>query len=428
MTGISDRLVVGIDLGTSGARCAILTEAGELVATRAIKLSAFTSDHRDPHGWWLAVSAVLNECLDQVDRRAVCAIAFDGTSGTILPVNDKGEPLANPLMYNDPVQDEVINKRISQHAPKASAAHGATSGLAKVLVFQSVPDVFRILHQADWLAGRFIDDYTHSDENNALKTGYDPVEGKWPDWIAKTGARLDFLPIVVPAGDPIGKIASQIAAEFDLPKDVVVVAGTTDGCAAFLATGATNIGDGVTSLGTTLTIKILSDKPIFAPEFGVYSHKIWGMWLPGGASNSGGAVLANYFTGDEISDLSGQINPHKSSGLNYYPLCAPGERFPINDPSFPPQMEPRPKDDVAFLQAIFEGIASIELAGYQQLQAQGAPALITLRSLGTGAGNSVWTEIRQKKINVPFISVASHEAAIGTARLGLSGAKIAGRL
>ena len=77
---------------------------------------------------------------------------------------------------------------------------------------------------------------------------------------------------------------------------MAVVAGTTDGCAAFLASGASEAGDGVTSLGTTLTLKLLSATPVFAPQFGVYSHRIGDQWLAGGASNSGGGVLASLFS------------------------------------------------------------------------------------------------------------------------------------
>ena len=50
-----------------------------------------------------------------------------------------------------------------------------------------------------------------------------------------------------------------MAAQLGLPADTAIVAGTTDGCAAFLASGASEPGDGVTSLGTTLTLKLLSD-------------------------------------------------------------------------------------------------------------------------------------------------------------------------
>ena len=75
----------------------------------------------------------------------------------------------------------------------------------------------------------------------------------------------------------------------------MVHAGTTDGCASFLATGARRAGEAVTALGSTLVIKLLSDKPIFAPDYGIYSHRIGETWLLGGASNTGGKVIEHLF-------------------------------------------------------------------------------------------------------------------------------------
>ena len=57
-----------------------------------------------------------------------------------------------------------------------------------------------------------------------------------------------------------------------MPARAVVVAGATDGCAAFLATGVDKPGEAVTSLGSTLVLKLASEQPLFAPEYGLYSH------------------------------------------------------------------------------------------------------------------------------------------------------------
>ena len=71
--------------------------------------------------------------------------------------------------------------------------------------------------------------------------------GAGPDFIAALG--LDgLLPDVLPAG--------ALAARRD---GRTIVAGTTDGCAAFLAAGAERIGEGVTSLGSTIVLKLLVD-------------------------------------------------------------------------------------------------------------------------------------------------------------------------
>jgi hypothetical protein len=72
-------------------------------------------------------------------------------------------------------------------------------------------------------------------------------------------------------------------------------------------------------------------------------------WLVGGASNSGGAVLRQLFSDQQLTDLSAGIDPSVASPLDYYPLPAPGERFPVNDPQLQPRLEPRPADDALFL-------------------------------------------------------------------------------
>lgn len=421
-------LVIGIDIGTSGARAVAMAPDFSVVASGTAKMADFSADHRDPAAWWKAVQAALGIVLESIDRSRVRALAIDGTSGTMLPVSETGEPLATPMMYNDPVDDDIILSRIVRHAPKESAAHGATSGLAKLLTFQRQPGAFRVIHQADWLMGHFTGLYDVSDENNALKTGYDPISRCWPDWIGETDADTRLLPDVLPAGSPVASISADAAAAFGLPADTVIVAGTTDGCASFLATGADRPGDGVSALGTTLTVKMLSDKPLFAPEYGLYSHRIGDMWLAGGASNTGGVVLAAHFPDERIIALSKEIDPTRETGLDYYPLVRPGERFPINDPALAPRMEPRPDTDALFLQGIFEGIAAIEKLAYDRLEALGSPKLASIRTVGGGAKNTTWTAIRGRKLFVPFLPLASEEAAAGTARLALQGAMTAGVL
>lgn len=337
-------IAIGIDLGTSGARAVAMTPAFEITAQGSARLAAFGDDARDPEIWWQAVDAALRQVLAKIGGDRVGAIAVDGTSGTVLAIDADGSPLGHPLLYNDQVEDVALLARIAPIIAHDSAAHGPTSGLAKALVLQSLPGVKKIAHQADWIAGRLAGHCGTTDENNALKTGYDPVERCWPDWMAATDLRMELLPRVVAPGAPVETIAPDMAKSFGLDPDVVIVAGTTDGCASFLATGADQPGDGVTALGSTLTLKLLCDRPVFAPDFGIYSHRINGQWLAGGASNSGGAVLAHFFHREEIDRLSGEIDPEIETGLDYYPLVEPGERFPILDKTFSPRLTPRPID------------------------------------------------------------------------------------
>jgi sugar (pentulose or hexulose) kinase len=417
-------LVLGIDAGTSGIRIAAVDRQGKAHAMAQAAIAAplldFGHKLQDPRIWWDAVESGLREILSNINPASVRAIAVDGTSGTILPVDRHGTPVGLASMYDD-LGDAADVTRVAAVAPADSAARGGTSPLARALSMQAIDGVSRIIHQADWIAGQFSGRFDVTDENNALKTGYDPIERKWPDWIGKTGLDAKLLPLVIPAGARIATITLGAASKFGLSRDTAIVAGTTDGCAAFLASGAETPGDGVTSLGTTLTLKLLSSRPVFAPQYGIYSHRIGDSWLAGGASNSGGQVIAANFTHEEVERLTPLIEPDHPTGLDYYPLARAGERFPIADPHLQPRMSPRPAEPQRFLQAILEGMASIEALGYRRLAELGADRLASIRTVGGGAVNDKWTSIRLKQLGVPAHAAASSHACVGTARLAWRG-------
>ncbi len=416
----ADALHIGLDLGTSGARAVAVDGTRRIVASCKAAMADFGANHRDPHIWWQSAMAALKGALAGIDPSRIVSLAVDGTSGTMVAVGADGTPLADGSMYNDECRDGNVLAAITRHAPETSAARGATSGLARALVFQRLGPA-AILHQADWIAlwlcGRRV-----SDCNNALKTGFDPIAGHWPPWIDATGFNIGLLPEVVEPGAPIGRITAAASTATGLPEGALLVAGTTDGCASFLATGASQVGDGVSALGSTLTLKILSDRPISSPVHGIYSHRILGKWLAGGASNSGGAALLAHFTAAQIAELTPLIDAETDTGLDYYPLPGTGERFPIADSAYAPRLTPRPDRPDDFLKGLFEGIATIERLGYATLADLGAPALRTLRSVGGGAANPVWTRIRARRLGVPMLEPLSGEAAFGTALLAIAGA------
>lgn len=419
---MTQALFVGIDVGTSGVRAIAIDAAKSIAGQGAARMDAFGADHRDPAVWRAALEAALSALLEDIEADRIAAIAVDGTSGTMVPVDVDGRPTAEPLMYNDPVEDEAVVSAIAAAAPATSAALGANSALARSIVLGRAEGTVRVVHQADWIAGLLSGRFDRSDENNALKTGYDPVARRWPDWIGETGARPTMLPAVYEPGTPVADARGELASTFGIPAAARIVAGTTDGCASFLATGASQPSDGVTALGTTLTVKLFSDEPIFAPDYGIYSHRLAGGWLAGGASNTGGNVLAAHFTAEEIAGLSARIDPHTDTGLGYYPLVRPGERFPISDPRHAPKLSPRPDDDAVFLKGILEGIADIEALAYRRLAELGAPSLRSIRTVGGGAANAVWSAMRRRKLGVSSEPVLSQEAAFGTALLALAGA------
>ena len=132
-------------------------------------------------------------------------------------------------------------------------------------------------------------------------------------------------------------------------------------------------------------------------------------------------MLLQYFTTEEMQVLAEHLVPEIPSGLDYYPLPAPGERFPIADPALEPRLEPRPDIDARFFQGMLEGIANIELQAYQRLHSLGAPWPISLRTVGGGARNPAWTMIRERLMKIPFLPARQEQAAYGAALLARHG-------
>lgn len=428
-------LGIGVDLGTSGCRAVAVDARQQLLATAQAALPSPVRDvsregciEQNPELWWDAVLTVLRRLAARLDPEVLdskqdMALCVDGTSATLLLCQPNGTPLGPALMYNDS-RSVLAAKRILEFAPSGSAARGAASSLAKAMhlstaQMREISTPSWALHQADWIIGRLRNQFGDSDWNNALKLGFDPVELVWPEWVRQLLPAGIMLPRVHAPGTLLGPISAPVAKLVGLPARLMLCAGTTDSTAAVIATGACHRGDAVTSLGSTLVLKLLSKQPISAPQYGVYSHRLGDQWLVGGASNSGGATLRCFFDDRRIEQLSQSIDPSKGSDLDYYPLLAVGERFPIADPTMLPRMSPRPSDDVRFLQGLFEGIARIERDGYERLAQLGAPPPQRVLSTGGGARNPVWSKIRQRLLGVPVLAAERQDAAYGAALLAL---------
>ncbi|MBI3562258.1 MAG: FGGY-family carbohydrate kinase [Gammaproteobacteria bacterium] len=419
---------LGIDLGTSGIRASVIDAQRQQIAQAHVDLppprTVGQQSEQDPGLWWQGLVTLLGKLSGTVDLSAVAALAIDGTSGTVLLTDAHNTPLTPALMYNDARAQRQV-QHLNTLAPHDSPVQTVSAGLPKILwLYQSLPTpatVKHICHQADWIVAQLTRCPGHSDSHNCLKTGYDPVARRWPDWLRQLEIDTQGLPQVHPPGEFIAPIETALAKRFGFAPHTAVIAGSTDSHAAVLATGIQQPGDAVTSLGSTLVVKIISRAAVFNAAYGVYSQPFGEYWLVGGASNSGGAVLRQFFTDPQLHQMTPQINPGHPTHTDYYPLCRPGERFPIADPTLVPRLTPRPSDDVVFFQGLLEGMARIEYQGYQRLHQLGTPRPGRIATVGGGAANQPWKQLRQRLLQVPIYDPPHTAAAYGAALLARQG-------
>lgn len=417
---MSVSLYTGVDFGTSGIRLCVISPEGEIDALERLDLPLANSG-TEPAIWLHMLLDSLSR-LPLATRRALAAIAIDGTSGTVMACDTDLAPLAPALLYNDG-RAIAEAEAIAQVSGENHIASTPTSSLAKVLWLKSrlpASEPCLYLHQADWLTGQLSGRAGVSDYHNALKMGYDTEHLGWPEWI-KTLSVADSLPGVVAPGAALSTVTRPRARQLMLSPDCLVRAGTTDSIAAFMAAEVRTPGHAVTSLGSTLVLKLLSTTRVEDAHSGVYSHRYGSIWLAGGASNTGGAVLRRYFGTEQLAGLSSRIDAGQDSGLDYYPLIEPGERFPTCDPGLAPRMEPRPTDDAGFLHGLLEGMARIEAHGYALLCEMGASPVALVLTSGGGAINDTWRRIRERQLGVAVRPARHTEAAYGAALLAARG-------
>ncbi len=417
---MKEEIYLGIDFGTSGVRAIAISQDGHTQEQSSIR---FENQSKKLSALWKETLFELLSQFPKAIREKIRAIAINGTSSTVLLCDQDGQPMDEPIVYNDD-RGAAVLEEVRAIAPENHTVVSATSSLAKLLWWKSQGLLNTnaqtgrrfFLHQADWLAFLLHGRLGVTDYHNALKLGYDVEALCYPDWLLALELPV-VLPRVFVPGEAIAPVSVAIAQKFGLQSSCQIHAGTTDSIAAFLASKVKAPGEAVTSLGSTLVLKLLSRQRVDDAQYGIYSHRLGDLWLVGGASNTGGAVLKQFFSNEELVRLSTQISAERPTPLDYYPLLKPGERFPINDPNLPPRLEPRPENDAEFLHGLLEGIARIEARGYQVLQELGASSLTRVSTAGGGAENECWMRIRSRLLDVPVVRSIETEAAYGSALL-----------
>lgn len=425
---------IGIDVGTQGARVALMDAAGHLLGSRekSFPLQEKTREEQSPGGWWSACLDCLQSLLHESPLQAclpfIRAIAVTSTSGTVIPVDHRHRPLHNAIMYSDGRQ---VNAAVTcreaavRYNPNGYTSFNTSSGLPKMLWFaQNFPremeNLYKFIHAADFITGQLCGRFDVTDWTSALKSGYDVRQGCWPAYIwQQLGIQREWLPEAVPSGTPLGKILPELAASLRLPPETAIVAGMTDGCASQIAAGAVNPGDWNTTIGTTLVIKGVTVKEISDPNGVLYCHRHpEGFWMPGGASNTGADWVTKRFPGS-LAALEQQVmsiipTPHLS-----WPLLQPGERFPFKAPQAQ-GFEPEGLSPAESFAAGMEGVAYIERYAYEMIRQLSGEEVKMVYTAGGASNSNAWLTIRSNVLNLPIIKMKHVTGATGAAILAAS--------
>ena len=404
---MSKEVFIGIDIATSNIRAVAIDQSGTPLARAnaplaPVKRGDDKSATQDSKSLISSLDNVLTQLCKQLSEKGLIpqSLLISATSGTFVICNQKGEVIADAIMYNDGRASDPLARaaKVIESSKQSGPFH-----------FANTPEIV-IAHLSDQPLPQIPTDSSH-----ALKMGVDFESRDYLTATKEIAKSLNItLPKVVLPGTKIASISNQIAAKLGIPV-IPIYAGMTDGCTAQIAAGGAT--GSVTSLGTTMVIKVVADSNISGDGF--YSHLLpSNRYLLGGASNIGGVSYQKYEA--NLESLNKKAAALGAANFITYPLTVTGERFPIKSSSITNLISAQPESDVMAYRGILEGIAFTERYAYDLLQRAGAKLSQTIYTTGGGAKSKLLSQIRANILNRPVAITNTTGSDMGAAFLSLA--------
>lgn len=343
---------IGIDLGTSAVKLLLVDEKGKIMKSLSkeypLSFPAPGWSEQDPADWWKAIKEGLKELIADTDRTKIAGIGCGGQMHGLVILDEKDEVIRPCILWNDGRTDKetrYLNEVIGESTLAEKTANIAFAGFTAPKILwvrenekENFEKIAKIMLPKDYinylLTGVFSSDY--SDASGTLLLD---VEHKcWSKKMMEIcSVREDQLPKLYESYEVTGTIKEEIAEEFGLNKDVIVVAGAGDNAAAAIGTNTLKDGACNISLGTSGTIFICSDAfrqnknnaiHNFAHANGRYH--LMGCILSAASCNKWFAE--NILETKDYQGLQEKIDDEKLGNNEIYFLpYLMGERSPIND-------------------------------------------------------------------------------------------------
>ena len=355
-----ETLLLGIDIGLSGAKCTFYSDKGRPVAGSHAEYPT-TSPHpgwaeQNPDHWWKAVTANIRDCIDRqgVDASAVAAVGVS-CSNTIVPVDRDGNVLHNAILLFDQrtgkevqwVKDEIGEDRIYRITGNRIAR--GTYSLPTILwLMRNKPDVmkraWKVLVPSGFIVQRLTDVFSINRSRMSFTLLADLRKGAWDADLARdAGVPLSILPDPYAASAVVGCVTPDAANATGLRAGTPVVAGAMDTVSASFASGAARENTVFLTIGTTVRLCHTTTVARFDKRLMNTANVFGGTWLEIGATNTAGASLRWFrdtlggarSPGEKVTyaqlDAAAAASPPGAGGVIFLPYMA-GERSPLWNP------------------------------------------------------------------------------------------------
>jgi xylulokinase len=432
-------VLLGLDVGTTGARCVAIDETGRVLAEATAEYPLYSPrpgwSEQNPEDWWEASRTVIGQIAEKVGQ-AVAGIGLTGQMHGAVFLDGSDAVIRPALLWNDQrtqKQCDAITRLVGANELIRIAGNPALTGFqAPKLLWlreeepQAYARMQRLLLPKDYirlrLTGRAATDA--SDASGTLL-----LDLRSRDWSEEILGALEiprkWLADVFEGPEATGDVLARLGGDLGLRPGIPVAAGGGDNAAAAVGNGIITGGLASCSIGTSGVLFAHSDTLSVDPSgrLHAFCHAVPGRYhLMGVALSAGGSlrwwrdILGNT-TYEDMGSLAAQAPPG-SEGLVFVPYLT-GERSPHLDPLARGMFFGLSSRHSAahMTRAVMEGVA-FSMRDSLDLMKQLGAIPTQVRATGGGARSDLWRQILADVLDSRIVrTVSDHGPAYGAALL-----------
>ncbi len=427
---MAQKLLLGIDLGSSGVKAILLDPERGIVASASHEVDLFSDQpgwaEADTDQWWTAVVSLVPKLLVEanVTKDDVSGIATSGMVPAVVCVNEAGLPLRRAMLQNDArATAEISELRASLAEVDLLRLTGSILSQQSVAptalwLARNEPKIWaetkHLVGSYDWMLMR-MGAPVHVEKNWALESGlYDLELNPLLEVTAATGIVWPQLAEVKSPSSPVGNLSSSAASQLGLLAGTPLFVGGADHVLSAYGAGLVNAGDVLVKLGGAGDILAVTDEVFVDSRLYLDAHPIPGKWLPNGCMATSGSLLRweqALFGGLSLTELDDQAENSQPGALLALPYFL-GEKTPLHDPNLRGVIVGlhlgTTRGDIhrSFLEAIAYGFRS-----HFEILAEGGVRIGSVRITNGGSKSRLWRQILADVLNRDLISIINHPGA-----------------
>ena len=450
MADPKEAYLIGLDIGTTGAKGIVITQEGQTRASAVAEYSLSTPKpnwaEQDPEDWWNATLKVLMSLAASLGPRKseIKAIGFSGQMHSLVLLDSQAQVLRPSILWCDTrtdVQCKRINETIGEENLRNLVANPALEGftLPKILwVREHEPEIYnriaKVLLPKDYIRFRLSGEFATDVSDAAGTLMFDVASRKWSaPVLSQFAIPSSWLPPVFESIDVVGRLNRSMSEMTGLPEGIPLVAGGADNACGAVGCGVVKEEIVLASIGTSGVVLAPSSKPRTDPAMRAHTfcHSVSHMWYVMGVTLMAGGAFRWYrdtFTNEngyeQLTEEAATVPPG-SEGLFFLPYLN-GERTPHRSASargsfVGATIRHKRKH---FSRAVLEGITFAMRDSLEIIRHLGIP-IRQIRVTGGGAKSRFWRQLQADVYGSEVAMVNSDEGpAFGAALIAGVGAGV----